>query len=342
MQIVSGDRMSLNTSTDDQKSAPKEWAPRIRNYFAGDLGDFYSLAVNRLTLYPFIFTCFLVECTTFWIIYLGKSFFFNYMSFVMIYSLHKAAIYSLCIFAADTAAHFLVPTWGTFKKRCVGKQWLIWTIGLLVGFILQRTMVTGLIIHYVPEVISYFTTHPQARLSNLELLLYLTPYWCLVMFIAMRIALSKQQIIDQARSLMVLPDGQKRVSPEPLRVNQPEECKKGLLEGSLNWENENGSVSVPLANITHITVEDHYCRVNYSTGNGLKSKMIRLPLKEMLLKLPQDYFIKIHRSHVVNSDHVSRLKKKGRDHKVVLRNVGVELPLSRSRFKNLAPHLSRQ
>jgi len=339
---VSGDRMPLDTSTDNLKSAPKAWASRVRDYFAGDLGGVYSLAVNRLTLYPFIFTCFLVECTTFWILYLGKSFFFNYMSFVMIYSLHKAAVYSLCIFAADTAAHYLLPAWGAYKKRSVRKQWLIWTIGLLVGFVLQRTMVFGLIIHYAPEVIGYFTEHPKTRLSNFELLLYLTPYWCLVMYIAMRIALSKQRIIDQARSLMVLPDGQKKGSPEPLRVNQPEEGKKGLLAGSLSWENENGNVSVPLADITHITVEDHYCRVNYSTGEGLKSKMIRLPLKEMLPKLPQDHFIKIHRSHVVNSAHVSRLKRKGRDHKVVMRNVEVELPLSRSRFKNLAPRFSRQ
>lgn len=334
--------MPLDTSTDNLNSAPKGWVPRIRDYFAGDLGDFYALAVNRLTLYPLIFTCFLVECTTFWILYLGQSFFFNYMSFVMIYSLHKAAVYTLCIFAADTAAHYLVPAWGTFQKRSVGKQWLIWTSGLLVGFVLQRTMVFSLIIHYAPEVIGYFTARPQTRLSNFELLLYLTPYWCLVMYIAMRIALSKQRIIDQARSLVVLPDGQKKVSPEPLRVNPPAEGKNGLLEGSLSWESENGHVAVPLADITHITVEDHYCRVNYSTDNGLKSQMIRLPLKEMLSKLPQDHFIKIHRSHVVNSAHVSRLKKKGRDHKVVMRNLDVELPLSRSRFKNLAPRLSRQ
>ncbi len=326
---------------DNLKSPTKEWLPRIRRYFAGNLGGVYSRAVNRLTFYPFIFTFFLAECTTFWLIYLGKSFFFTYMSFVMIYSLHKAAVYSLCIFAADTAAHYLVPPWGAFKKRCIGKQWLIWTMGLLVGFILQRTMVSGLIIHYAPEVISYFIAHPEARLSHFELLLYLTPYWCLVVFITIRIARSKQRIQDQARSLMVLPDGQKNASPEPLMVNQPEAGKKGMPEGSLNWKNENGGVSIPLADITHITVEDHYCSVNYSTGNGLKCKMIRLPLKEILLKLPQDHFIKIHRSHIVNTAHVSRLRKKGRDHKVVMRNAGVDLPVSRSRFKDLAPWLSR-
>jgi DNA-binding LytR/AlgR family response regulator len=333
--------MSVNTSMDSLKSLSNEWPQRIRRYFAGNLGDFYSQAVNRLTLYPVIFTFFLAECSTFWLIYLGKSFFLNYMSFVMIYSLHKAAVYSLCIFAADTTVHYLVPHWGTFEKRSVGKQWFIWTMGLLVGFIIQRTTVNSLIIHYAPEVISYFIARPEARLSNLKLLLYLTPYWCFVMFVTIQIARSKQRIQDQARSLMILPGNQKNASTESLMVGEPEKRNNRLPEGNLNWENESGGVSIPLADITHITVEDHYCRINYSISNGLKNTMIRLPLKEMLLKLPQDHFIKIHRSHVVNIIHVLRLKKEGRDNKVVIRNTGVELPVSRSRFKDISPRLSR-
>ena len=329
--------MSVNTSMDNPKSLSNEWSQRIRSYFAGNLGDFYSQAVNRLTLYPVIFTFFLAECSTFWLIYLGKSFFLNYMSFVMIYSLYKAAVYSLCIFAADTIAHYLVPHWGTFKNRRVGKQWFIWTMGLLVGFIIQRTTVSSLIVQYTPEVIHYFITHPEVRMSHFELLFYLTPYWCLVMFVTMRIARSKQRIQDQARSLMILPGNQKNASTESLMAGEPEKSKNRLPQGNLNWENESGGASIPLADITHITVEDHYCRINYSISNGLKNTMIRLPLKEMLLKLPQDHFIKIHRSHVVNITHALRLKKKGRDNKVVIRNAGVELPVSRSRFKDISP-----
>ena len=333
--------MSVNTSMDNPKSLSNEWSQRIRSYFAENLGDFYSRAVNRLTLYPVIFTFFLAECSTFWLIYLGKSFFLNYMSFVMIYSLYKAAVYSLCIFAADTIAHYLVPHWGTFKNRRVGKQWFIWTMGLLVGFIIQRTTVSSLIVQYTPEVIHYFITHPEVRMSHFELLLYLTPYWCLVMFVTMRIARSKQRIQDQARSLMILPGNQKNASTESLMAGEPEKSKNRLPQGNLNWENESGGASIPLAGITHITVEDHYCRINYSISNDLKNTMIRLPLKEMLLKLPQDHFIKIHRSHVVNITHVLRLKKKGRDNKVVIRNTGVELPVSRSRFKDISPFLQR-
>ncbi len=341
MRIVLGDSMSVNTSMDNQKSLSNEGSQRIRRYFSGNLGDFFSQAVNRLTLYPVIFTFFLAECSTFWLIYLGKSFFLNYMSFVMIYSLNKAAVYALCIFAADTTAHYLVPHWGAFKNRCVGKQWVIWTMGLLVGFIIQRTTVNSLIIHYAPEVINYFIVRPEARLSHLAHMLYLTPYWCFVMFVTIQIARSKQRIQDQARSLTVLPGNQKWASTKSLMVGEPETSKNRSPEGNLNWENESGGASIPLADVTHITVEDHYCRINYSIGNDLKNTMIRLPLKEMLLKLPQDHFIKIHRSHVVNIIHVLRLKKEGRDNKVVIRNTGVELPVSRSRFKHISPRLSR-
>ena len=96
---------------------------------------------------------------------------------------------------------------------------------------------------------------------------------------------------------------------------------------------------IALADITHVTVEDHYCLIHHSTGNGLKSKMIRLPLKEMLLKLPREHFLQIHRSHVVNVGHISCLAKERRDHKVVLQHFDVELPVSRSRFKDLPPRL---
>lgn len=330
--------MSASTSMDNPKNRIKGWLERFQCYFTGNLGNFYSRAVNRLTLYPVIFTLFLTECTTFWLIYLGKAFFVKYMSFIWIYSLHKAAVYSICILLADTAAHYLAPVWGAFENRRVGKQWIILTIGLLAGFIAQRTMVNGLIITYAPEVIDYFMAHPEARLSTFELLAYLMPYWCLVMVITLRIAQSKQRIQDQAGSLVILPDRQKKALSEGVTKKQHENGYREMPGGHLTWQTDTGGESIPLNDITHITVEDHYCRINYSNGNRPKSKMIRLPLKEMLLKLPQNHFVRIHRSHVVNTTHVSRIKKIGRDHKAVISHTGTELPISRSCFKNLRPY----
>ena len=104
-------------------------------------------------------------------------------------------------------------------------------------------------------------------------------------------------------------------------------------------DNGSGNGAIALSDITHVTVEDHYCRISYTIGNGLRSKMIRLPLKELLRKLPNAHFLRIHRSHVVNRKHVSRLMKKGRDYKIVLQRWNVELPVSRSRFRDLHPRL---
>ena len=311
----------------------ERWARQIKGYLGGDLGAFYTQTSNRLMLYPFIFSFFLVECSTFWLIYQGPSFFLNFMAFISVYSMHKAAVYSICILGADILAHLLTPSWGAYNKRTVGRQWLIWSLGLMIGFVLQRTMVGSLVVLYAPDVVAYFRAHPQATLSTATLLIILIPYWCIVIFFTLQVARYKQQIKQQANSLMIIPECNASAA-----IPAADESI-GLPTGSLKWSGENGNGTIALADITHVTVEDHYCRINYSTGNGLKSKMIRLPLKEMLLKLPQEHFLKIHRSHVVNIGHISRLTKTGRDHKVLLQRFDVELPVSRSHCKDLLPQL---
>ena len=50
-------------------------------------------------------------------------------------------------------------------------------------------------------------------------------------------------------------------------------------------------------------------------------------------------FKQIHRSHVVHTAHIRRIAKNGRDHKVMLQRFAVELPVSRSRLKDLRPNL---
>lgn len=303
----------------------------LKTYFGQDLGNFYAHATNRLILYPFFFTFFLIECATFWLLYLGPGFVADYMAFVTVYTLHKAAVYAICIVMADMLTHHMLPSWGAYGKRKVGQQWLIWSSGLAIGLILQRTMIKAIVPVYAPDVIAYFVANPQARLSTITLLLILIPYWFVVVFLTLRIALSKQRIQQLADSLMVIPEN------HPFERMPGTPKTKRIPVGILKLDGDNNAIA--LADITHVTVEDHYCRVNYTTGNGLKSEMIRLPLKEMLRKLPQDHFLRIHRSHVVNTDYISRVSKSGRNHKVILEKYNVELPVSRSRFKDLHPRL---
>jgi len=311
------------------RSAMETRLRKVKSYFGQDLGEFYAQPINRLMLYPFFFTFFLIECGTFWLIYLGTGFVVEYMAFVTVYTLHKAAVYAVGIVMADISAHHLLPSWGSYAQRSIGRQWMIWSLGLAFGFVVQRTMVKALVPVYAPDVISYFIAHPQARLSTLNLLAILLPYWILVVFLTLRIALSKQRIRKLADAIRVLP------ANDPVQDHPINARAKRMPVGSLSLGETEGNGAIALADITHVTVEDHYCRVNYTSGQGLKSEMIRLPLKEMLHKLPDDHFLRIHRSHVVNREHISRLARCGRDHKVVLHGVDVELPISRSRFKQL-------
>jgi two-component system LytT family response regulator len=266
------------------------------------------------------------------------------MAFTTVFTLHKVAVYTICIFIADTLAHHLVPSWGGYRARTVGRQALIWSLGLAVGFVLQQTMVRRLVPLYAPEVIDFFIARRQPRIGNLTLLMVLIPYWTLVMFVTLKVALSRQRI-QQVVDALVVPDALPRIrsawketSNEASSAAESKKRPLGILR--LTSGNGNGNGVIALADITHVTVEDHYCRVNYATGNGLKSEMIRLPLKKMMQKLPEAYFLRVHRSHVVNVEHIARLAKSGRDHHVVLRRFDVQLPVSRSRFKDLLPRLN--
>jgi DNA-binding LytR/AlgR family response regulator len=301
----------------------------LKAYFGQNLGNFYTHPTNRMLIYPFFFSFFLIECGTFWVLYLGPAFVMDFLAFTTVFTLHKAGVYTICIWTADLVANHLPFSWGTYGNRNVGRQWLIWSLGLGVGFAIQRTMIRSLVPIYAPDVVAYFIANPLARLSTSTLLMILIPYWLVVVFVTLRVVLSRQRIQRLADSIVVSP-GHRSAETVSATVEG-----KGRASGMLRLNGDSGGSAIALSDITHVTVEDHYCRVNYIAGNGLKSEMIRLPLKQMLRKLPDNRFVQIHRSHVVNSEHISHLAKNGRDHNVVLEEYGVVLPVSRSRFKHL-------
>jgi len=255
------------------------------------------------------------------------------MAFTTMYCLHKAILISVLIVCADVLANRLGSSWGAYDKRTVGRQWMIWSLGMLSGFLLHRIMIRSLILDFAPEVVPYFMKHPEKMLSNTTILMILIPYWVIGISITFQVVKTKQWIQQQAGSVMVLTEG----STSPAASSAASFAH--LPKGSLKLEDSHGNGIIALADITHVTVEDHYCRINCSTSKGLKGAMVRLPLKHLIQKLPQEYFLKIHRSHIVNLGHVARLTKTGRDFKVLLKAFGVQLPVSRSRYKDLQHRL---
>jgi DNA-binding LytR/AlgR family response regulator len=113
-------------------------------------------------------------------------------------------------------------------------------------------------------------------------------YWGVVVFLTLQIAKSKNQIKKLVSAMAVVPDESHEGGLA--HPNHEERFPKG----SLRLSDGNGNGTIKLADITHITVEDHYCRVSYSAGNRLKNIMIRLPLKEMMSKLPREHFMQTH------------------------------------------------
>jgi len=308
-------------------------ARRAKNYLGSPVGDFYALGANRLMLYPFLTVVLLMECLVYWTIFHGPGFLLAHMAFATIFSLHKAILFTLCLWGTDVLANRLIPSWGAYQKRTVDRQWVIWAVGLAVGMLLLRPLAGSLVVHYAPGVIDYFAARPAPKAVLFKTLVILLPYWGAGVFLALQLARSKNQIMRLS--------GEVRVEPqETPGLQTPAADGNGKRpRGVLRLGKENGDQAINLADITHVTVEDHYCRVTFHAGNGPKSVLIRLPLKEMMTKLPREHFLQTHRSHVVNLGHVSRLAKEGREHKLVLRHLDVHLPVSRHRFKELEPRL---
>lgn len=308
-------------------------ARQVKGYFGAPLGEFYAHTANRLMLYPFIAGFFFTECVAFWALFQGPAFLLDHLAFSIVYSLHKAVLYTSCLLGADVLANWLFHAWGSYAKRRVGRQWIIWSMGLVAAFLLHRSMITSLVVFYAPDVVGFFRAYPEAIPSRTTVLMILLPYFCIVVFTTLQIARNKLKIQRMAAAVTAEPP-----DAGPGQFSRPA-AQNGLPAGRLRLENGGGNDAIALADITHVSVEDHYCRINYATAHGLKNVLIRLPLAELMRKLPREHFLQTHRSHVVNLGHVSRLRREGRQKTLVLARHGVELPISRQRFKQVEPRL---
>ncbi|BHH82202.1 hypothetical protein LA52FAK_04910 [Desulforhopalus sp. 52FAK] len=104
------------------------------------------------------------------------------------------------------------------------------------------------------------------------------------------------------------------------------------------WSLDGGKTLVNIDDITHISMEDHYAKVCWQQTGLKKEKLVRLSLKEAVKQLPVDRFIQIHRSHLINLDHVEGLIREKQ--KCMVNIDGVELPVSRSRLATVKSMLT--
>ena len=92
--------------------------------------------------------------------------------------------------------------------------------------------------------------------------------------------------------------------------------------------------------IRNVVVEDHYCYVHYQYGGGYVKRDLAMPLRDVLALLPSD-FVRVHRSHVVNLEHIVCINRRNRSIRVIL-DGDYEVPVSRHRLEEVLPSLRQQ
>jgi hypothetical protein len=111
------------------------------------------------------------------------------------------------------------------------------------------------------------------------------------------------------------------------RLDDPQTSLKDSL---IYLPTEAGSIELSAQDITHITVKEHYLHVNYLTQGVLKEIIIRKTLKTIQEELPYPLFQQIHRSHLVNIEHISQIKKEKRLYFSFVYQDQFKLPIGRS------------
>ncbi len=103
-----------------------------------------------------------------------------------------------------------------------------------------------------------------------------------------------------------------------------------LIDSVIHLPTETGPIEVSSQDITHITVKEHYLHVNYLNQGMVKEIIIRKTLKTMQEELPYPLFQQIHRSHLVNIEHISQIKKEKRLYFSFVYQDQFKLPIGRS------------
>jgi two-component system LytT family response regulator len=93
---------------------------------------------------------------------------------------------------------------------------------------------------------------------------------------------------------------------------------------------------IPLNSVSYLAAEDDYVMIYYNEGKALKPKT----MKYYEDHLPPGLFMRVHRSYIVNVEHITRLEPYSKDNYVAVLKSGEKIPVSRSGYKMLREKLS--
>lgn len=117
----------------------------------------------------------------------------------------------------------------------------------------------------------------------------------------------------------------------------PSVAEERIYETVLPVEKYRGSKTIHVADIFSVHANAHYTYV----FNGREDIFCPLSISEIIARLPPDIFFRVHRSYIVNIQHVARLKRAGDNGIADLDSpVRRSVPVSRSRLPQLREQLA--
>jgi two-component system, LytTR family, response regulator len=95
---------------------------------------------------------------------------------------------------------------------------------------------------------------------------------------------------------------------------------------------DNGKIKIiPLTQVQYIEAADDYVKIHTAEGNFLKKKTMQY----FDNSLPQQEFIRIHRSYIVNAQLITRITPYEKESHLAMLTTGVQVPVSKAGYSKL-------
>ena len=311
---------------------PKALWQLPRAYLQRPLGSFFAQPANRSLVYHRFGFLLLFAVLAGKLLMRQHDFLMAHMAFYFTYALQFSLTYLAGVVLAELAVRGLSPRWGAYEQRTVARQWFIWSLGFLLGLMMHRLSSAYLVGFYAPWIISFLRNAPHAKPSLMEIVLFCAAVWSVATFGVIQAALAWQKQLRRRQAVAA-------IRPEPSAKAPAEEPSSRPAPAVLTVSHDGRRSKIPVERITHVTVEDHYCRIHFLGGDGPRNVFTCITLKSLTQELPEGDFAQIHRSHLVNLSHVAGLNKSGRQYFADLAAAGAQLPISRHRWAELQERL---
>lgn len=196
--------------------------------------------------------------------------------------------------------------------------WQFWLV-TLTFYITCHQLMVGLLQNFSVETIIK-TKHIEAGHGDMQLKAF--PLVVVITFIITLILIQKK--LQQENRLL---EAATHLSEAPLKptADQPRKEAEYVLV------HEGQTVKIELSKILYIQVTENYCHLWVQQEKSPYRYIQRMALEEAKIQLSADCFVQCHRSYVVNLNYVSQSKKRDRDVYLLIKNIDVEIPVSRNR-----------